>query len=308
VKLEFAGGTSVGRRRKNNEDAWLVYGHQDVVAVADGMGGHDGGEVASQMTIEALRAFFKQTAPAEDNTWPHVASDLDVNLEDMNASRLVSAIQFAHRRIAYEVKRKPELDGMGTTVVCAHFTETSAYIAHVGDSRCYCFSGGHLRQVTMDHSLVNDMKKRVQKLTPEQERRLARLQHVVVRVLGGNDYGDVRVDLTILNPFVGDVFLLCSDGLTGELSDAEIKGILSAEPDLQLACQKLIDEANSAGGRDNVTVVMARVLDVEQPNMDDISEEATVTSTPIIEETVEEVKVNEETLTDFLSGDDLFEP
>ena len=232
---------------------------ENLAIVADGMGGHGGGDLASRVAVQALESFFERTGAETDVTWPHVATDDGLNLEDMSACRLVSAIQFAHRCIAQEVLQKPELAGMGTTIVCALFTDGKVYVAHVGDSRCYSLSDGSLWQVTDDHTLANHVRDRFEGLSSEQEQRLDSLKHVVVRALGGSDSSDCQVDLTILEPAEGDLFLLCSDGLTGELSDAEIREVLTGGEDLGVMCDALVERANEAGGRDNITVVVARV-------------------------------------------------
>ncbi len=262
MRIEFAGSTDVGRRRKRNEDFWVAVPDDNLLIVADGMGGHESGDRASRLAAESIQSFFRLTHPDSDNTWPHVAVGDRISLEDYNACRLVSAIQFAHRRICYEVQQSPELAGMGTTIVCVLFANEKAYVAHVGDSRCYCLSGGSLWQVTSDHTLANHVRSRFEVLTEEQEQRLSTLQHVVVRALGGSDTSDAQVDLTVLEPFPGDLFLLCSDGLSGELTDREIKGLLLDADDLQGTTRELVQVANEHGGRDNITAVLVRVAEV----------------------------------------------
>jgi len=259
VQVRIEGATDIGKRRSRNEDSWLVLAGENLVVVADGMGGHGGGDLASQIAVKALRDFFERTGVEAEVTWPHVAMDDELNLDDVSASRLVSAIQFAHRCIALEVQRDPKLAGMGTTIVCALFAEGKVYVAHVGDSRCYCLSDGSLWQITDDHTLANHVRKRFEDLSNEQEVRLDSLKHVVVRALGGSDLSDAQVDLTILEPAAGDLFLLCSDGLTGELGDTEIRQILTGGEDLGVMCDTLVERANEAGGRDNITVALARV-------------------------------------------------
>jgi serine/threonine protein phosphatase PrpC len=264
VRVRIEGATDIGRRRRRNEDSWLGLPEDNLAVVADGMGGHGSGDVASQLAVATIKSFFSLTAPESENTWPHVATDERVDMSDFNSSRLVSAIQFAHRRIATEVQATPGLAGMGTTVVCAHFVDDKAYIANVGDSRCYCLSDGALWQVTDDHTLANHVRSRFDALTADQEARLQALSHVVVRALGGSDPTDAQVDLTILEPRVGDTFVLCSDGLSGELSDDQIRTILVSGNDLGVVCQRLVEAANEAGGRDNITVVAARIEELSR--------------------------------------------
>ncbi len=259
MHIRIEGSTDIGKRRKRNEDSWLAIPDENLVVVADGMGGHGGGDLASQAAVKAMGDFFKRTGAEVDVTWPHVAIDDELNLEDLSASRLVSAIQYAHRCIAMEVQQNPELTGMGTTIVCALFAEEKVYVAHVGDSRCYCLSDGSLWQITDDHTLANHVRKRFGELSDEQEQRLDSLKHVVVRALGGSDLSDAQVDLTILEPAPGDLFLLCSDGLSGELSDQDIREILTGGDDLGVLCDRLVEQANENGGRDNITVALAQV-------------------------------------------------
>jgi PPM family protein phosphatase len=259
VQVRIEGATDIGKRRKRNEDSWLALASENLVVIADGMGGHGGGDIASQAAVKAMEDFFTRTGAESDVTWPHVAIDDELNLEDLSASRLVSAIQYAHRCIAMEVQQNPDLAGMGTTIVCALFAEDKVYVAHVGDSRCYCFSDGSLWQVTDDHTLSNHVRKRFDELSVEQEQRLESLKHVVVRALGGSDLSDAQVDLTILEPAPGDLFLLCSDGLSGELSDGEIRETLTGGEDLGVMCDSLVQRANEKGGRDNITVALAQI-------------------------------------------------
>jgi PPM family protein phosphatase len=294
LKLEHGAATDVGKRREKNEDSWLIVDDDSLFIVADGMGGHKSGEVASRLAVESIRGFFRQTAPDQDNTWPHVAMDPETNLDDYNSCRLVSAIQFAHRRIAYEVQQQPDLAGMGTTVVCVLFADEKAYIAHVGDSRCYCLSGKHLWQVTSDHTLANHMRERFEELNEEQEQRLAGLQHVVVRALGGNDTSDARVDLAVLHPGSGDVFMLCTDGLTGELDDVAIKESLEKSDSPQQICDHLVTAAVDNGGRDNVTVCSIRVLEVDESLRAQISGEATMEALQNMDDTGEETIESED--------------
>lgn len=259
MRVRIEGATDVGKRRKCNEDSWVSISGENLAVVADGMGGHGGGDVASQIAVRAVEDFFVRTGIESEVTWPHVAAGDGLDLDDVSASRLVSAIQFAHRCIAAEVRDRPEMAGMGTTIVCVLFADGKVYVAHVGDSRCYCFSTGSLWQVTDDHTLANHVRQRFDELSDEQEQRLDSLRHVVVRALGGSDLSDVEVDLTILEPADGDIFLLCTDGLSGELTDDEIRAVLAGGEDPGVMCDKLVEQANEAGGRDNVTVVVAKI-------------------------------------------------
>jgi PPM family protein phosphatase len=145
---------------------------------------------------------------------------------------------------------------MGTTLVSAHFTPSAVYVGHVGDSRVYLFRAGQLKQLTEDHSLLNDYLK-AKKLTPEEIENFPH-KNVIVRALGMKD--TVQVDVARVEPQDGDLFLLCSDGLSGMVSDAQIQATLQRTADLEKACAQLIEQANAAGGTDNITCVLARYL------------------------------------------------
>ncbi len=260
MKAEHGGGTHVGRVRKANEDSHLVLPEEHLYVVADGMGGHSGGAEASRIAVDSIAEFFHKTESAEDSTWPHIATWI----HDTHACRLVSAIQYAHRGVvdaAWSQPGGPTV--MGTTVVSLLFVGGQAYIAHVGDSRCYRFLDGHLVQLTTDHTVVEDIKRRYQ-LSQDQQASLGSINHLVARALGGRETGDVEVDITVVVPSPGEVFLLCSDGLTNELTDNGIAAILSTTTDLQEASDRLVQAAVESGGADNVTVVLARFLEGDE--------------------------------------------
>ena len=169
-------------------------------------------------------------------------------------NRLATGVKLANVRIYERAATEQRFRGMGTTIVSIHFNGSYAYIAHVGDSRVYSFRGGVLTQVTEDHSLLNDYLK-AKKLTPEEIEAFPH-KNVIVRALGMKD--TVQVDVTRVEPADGDIFLLCSDGLSGMVSDAQIQETLAKTKDLQVAASQLIDLANANGGNDNVTCVLAR--------------------------------------------------
>ena len=256
MRLDYAATTHVGRIRKVNEDSLLVLPDENVFVVADGMGGHGAGDVASSIAVKAIEDVFVNTAQRKGvATWPaRIASG-----DDLHSVRLVGAIKSAHRGILKEIKARPKLMGMGTTVVACYFANGRLYIAHVGDSRCYCLRGEEFHLLTKDHSLVNDMLDRFS-LGQDHERRLAFLSHVVSRALGVDDESNSEADISIVAPMPGDVYLMCSDGLNNEVNDVELAKLLATEKDPRSACRELVKGALEHGGRDNITAVVVRFM------------------------------------------------
>ncbi|MBM4373338.1 MAG: serine/threonine-protein phosphatase [Deltaproteobacteria bacterium] len=256
MRTEFSGASNAGRVRRRNEDAILVRPEDHLCVVADGMGGHAGGAEASRIAVDAIGEFFRRTRSPDAGTWPLIASWV----HDVHACRLVSAIQYAHRSVVDAAWNQPGGPTvMGTTAVALLFAAGQAYVAHVGDSRCYRFLDGRLVQLTTDHSVVEDIKRRYQ-LTRDQQASLGGIRHLVARALGGRETGDVEVDLSMVVPSPGELFLLCTDGLSNELSGDAIAGILSTTTNLQEAADRLIGAAVAAGGADNISVVLGRFL------------------------------------------------
>lgn len=233
MRLRHGAVTHEGRIRPGNEDALLA--EDDLFAVADGMGGHVAGEVASRIAIETLRA------------------ERDAGV--------VEAIRRANRAIVDRSSSNPTLRGMGTTLCAVTIVDGGGspllQIANVGDSRAYLFRGGELHQVTDDHSYVGELE-REGRLTRE-EARAHPQRNIITRNLG--DREDVEVDLFEIDPFRGDRVLLCSDGLVDEITDDAIADVLRRTPDPEEAAARLVDLANEAGGHDNITVVVVDVVD-----------------------------------------------
>lgn len=250
MRIEVAGNTHVGMKRNHNEDNLLMLPDEHLFCVADGMGGHSSGEIASKMAVEELAEFFRMTARDHDVTWPY-KMDKSKNYDE---NRLQTGIKLANVRIFERQSTDAKFRGMGTTLVSLHFSNGVAYIGHVGDSRVYCYRQGVLRQITEDHSLLNDYLK-AKKLTPEEIEAFPH-KNVIVRALGMKE--NVLVDVTRVEPQDGDVFLLCSDGLSGMVPDPQMQETLTRTPNLEVACAQLIDLANAAGGTDNVTCILTR--------------------------------------------------
>ena len=248
------GGTSVGRVRDHNEDRMLLAPELDLFGVADGMGGHNAGEVASTLAALSLKDCFAVSLhaplPAElvgpdDGALPH------------DARRLVAAVRKANGDVHEISRTHRQHRGMGTTVVAVHVARKheQIHIAHVGDSRCYRIREGGIEQLTGDHSLVGDALRWNPNLTKAE---LARLpQNVISRAVGRG--ATVDVDLRTEALRAGDVYLLCSDGLSGMVEDDDILSHVAGAPSLDAACKALLDAANAGGGEDNVTVVLVRI-------------------------------------------------
>lgn len=252
MKVQFAGLTDVGLKRGHNEDNFVTVPSHNLFIVADGMGGHSAGEVASRMAIEMVEKFFEDTAQDEDVTWPYKMDR--GNTYDEN--RFATAVKLANLRIHESAASNSRQKGMGTTFVGAQLTRTGLVVAHVGDSRCYCVRDKKILALTEDHSLLNDYIK-MKELTPEE---IANFPHknVIVRALGMKDTVQVDVQTHPFQP--GDVIVLCSDGLTGMITDDELlKIVLATSGDLDRTCAELIKAANANGGNDNITAVVVQV-------------------------------------------------
>jgi protein phosphatase len=254
MRLSVAGSTDVGLKRTHNEDAFLLLPEEQLFCVADGMGGHASGEVAARLAVEEMAEFFRLTGRDDEATWPF--REDPARRHDEN--RVLTGIRLANLRIHERASSDERLRGMGTTLVCAHFERAggAVVIGHVGDSRAYLWREGALRQLTEDHSLLNDYLK-ARRLTPEEVESFPH-KNVIVRALGMKE--TVEVDLQRLPVQDGDVLLLCCDGLSGMLSDDRIGELLRQHVgDLKAAAQALVDAANEAGGVDNITCVLAQV-------------------------------------------------
>lgn len=249
--IEAHGRTDVGRRRKVNEDSFLVSPETNLYAVCDGMGGHNAGEVASRMAIETLASFVEKSGIESEITWPW---GIDANLS-FDANRLKTGIRLANARVFQAADNREELTGMGTTVVATIVGGGRLTIGSAGDSRCYLVRGGELRQLTRDDSWVSAALGEGILNSDDVEHHP--LRNVITKAVGARD----SIDLDVLEHRfeAGDVVMLCSDGLHGMLNDNQLARLLLPVPEsLEAATARLIDAANEAGGRDNVTVVLLR--------------------------------------------------
>lgn len=236
--LRAAASTDVGLRRKANEDRYAVSPELGLYLVADGMGGHTAGQVASGLAAEAVLEAVQALEGASSSL----------------AEKLRYAVAAANRSIFTRSTTEPQLTGMGTTLVAMLAAGGRAALAHVGDSRAYLIRGGRIRQLTDDHSIVGELLRRNE--ISEDDARDHPHRHVLTRALGVRP--GVEPDLAELTPSPGDVFVLCSDGLTNHVEDEEIAKIVGDPPDLQEACDRLVDLANGRGGEDNTTIILAQ--------------------------------------------------
>lgn len=249
--LEAVGQTDVGRRRKLNEDNFLVDPETNLYAVCDGMGGHNAGEVASQMAIETLGSFIQRSHKEKEITWPY---GLDVNLS-FDGNRLKTALKLANKKVYKAADNREDYTGMGTTAVAALVSEKVATIGSAGDSRCYLFRGGELKQLTRDDSWVSAAW--AEGILSSDEIEKHPLKNVITKAVGAKDTIEIEVVEHIL--VAGDVLMICSDGLHSMINDQLILKAVSPFPEsLDEAAAKLITAANEAGGKDNVTVVLLR--------------------------------------------------
>ena len=240
-KLITYGKSDVGLKRTNNEDAFVVRQEMNLFVVADGMGGAAAGEVASQLFVEtALEVFSTNKEKSEQEI-----------LELVQES-----FRLANERILKHTIEIPHHQGMGCTAELIAFSDQNYVLGHVGDSRAYLFRKGQLRQMTRDHSLIQDQIDQ-NLITPDEAKRHS-LRNVILRAVGAKE--TLAVDLIRGKGLPGDLFLLCSDGLTDMVDDPLIQEILSLPTDPVQKVEKLIDLAKSTGGFDNITVVLCEIV------------------------------------------------
>ena len=243
------GVSDVGSVRKVNEDAFLCLDHLCFFAVADGMGGHNAGEVASQLAIDAVGRFIERSADGAECSWPY---GLEPTLS-YEANRVRTAIHLGNRRVFRAAEERDEYTGMGTTIVCALISGSKLVVGHVGDSRLYVWSRGELQQITRDDSWAMTILDREDAKSPDAVARHP-MRHVLTNVLGARDHTDIHVvERALEGP---ELILLCSDGLHGALEDRRVAEIMAIDSDLAGRAQALVDAAIAAGSRDNVTAVL----------------------------------------------------
>ncbi len=274
-QVDFAALTHAGKVRSSNQDSYLVYrvgrfwepittslprDHLPAryeacgygMAVADGMGGHQGGEVASRMALRTAVALILNAA-----RWALRLDDPAARQEELEGliTRGLDIFRQVSETIAWQALSDPTLSGMGTTLTAAYSSGADLIVFHVGDSRAYLYRGGQLQQLTRDHTVAQEMVEEGR--LPAEEAGRHPLCHVLTRAIGGRGY-DIRADVHHVRLLDGDSILLCSDGLTNMVPDSRITSLLGRGSPIEAACQDLVDEALTAGGKDNITVLLAR--------------------------------------------------
>lgn len=239
--MKISAGTDKGQIRKANEDSYFVSNAElTYFVVADGMGGHKGGRVASRMAIESVNSFLCEARMKSCANIP---------------ACLREAVNAANSAIYRKAADDESFAGMGTTIVMVYLKDGMAYIANVGDSRCYLIRDGEITQITKDHSIVWELYEKGQ--ISRSDMRTHPNKNIITRAVGTNF--KVECDIFELSVDEGDGFILCSDGLSNMLEDKEILKIFNEAPDTDTCVEELIGKANEAGGTDNITVVAAKL-------------------------------------------------
>jgi protein phosphatase len=245
--IRAAGLTDVGCVRKHNEDSFLADAELGLFVVADGLGGHAAGEVASRIVVETMARFVGETLE-KDRTWP-VEYDPALSYD---GNRLKVAMLLSDQAIAEDIRRNPERETMGSTVVAGLFHGSKITLAHVGDSRAYVLGPEGIRQVTRDHSWVAEQVANGI-LTPS-EARIHPFRNVITQALGNG--GELDVEVQSLDLSKSERLLLCSDGLSGMIGDKQIWDIVEQSQNIQTALESLISTAREHGGEDNITAIL----------------------------------------------------
>jgi PPM family protein phosphatase len=248
VKVAVGAKSDVGLKRSHNEDSLCLEPQMGLFVVCDGMGGHNAGEVASNLASDVVRTYVREQRHQGD---PAQAGGYDPQFSS-STNRLASAIRLANETVYRAAMSRSDHEGMGTTIVAALLEGPVVSIAHVGDSRAYLVRGGVLAQLTEDHSLVAEQVRRG--LLTEEEAEYSPQQNIITRAIGIE--ATIEVTLNELTLIPGDCFLLCSDGLTKGVRAAQILNAIQAAPDPQAASDQLVTLANQAGGEDNTTVIV----------------------------------------------------
>lgn len=249
--IESFGATDVGLRRKLNEDSLLLDPDSGLFVVADGMGGHNAGEIASRLTVETVGNFVQRSKAEEEITWPY---GVDPKLS-LNANRLVTAVMLANKRVWKEADNRQDYTGMGTTIVAALVNETSISFVSAGDSRAYRLRADNFRQMTIDDSWVQAAVDEGVLLPEEAESHP--MKNIITKAVGAKENLDLSVEEHELED--NDLYLLCSDGLHGMIPERVIAEMVSDSNDsLEELIERLIQTANDNGGKDNVTALALR--------------------------------------------------
>ncbi|MBU1239680.1 Stp1/IreP family PP2C-type Ser/Thr phosphatase [Myxococcota bacterium] len=251
MRIRYVAKTDVGMKRTHNEDYFSLLEEEQLFIVCDGMGGHASGEVASKMAAESVTEFYKYSRNDKDATWPYKMDATKSYAEN----RLVCATRLANFKIFQSQATEVKFKGMGTTIVSIQVLGDTLLMAHVGDSRGYRCREGKFEQVTVDHSLLEEYKQAKKGITEEE---LANFPHknVITRALGMRE--QVQVDIQKVKVEPGDLYLLCSDGLSGMITDPGMEKLINEESNLEKLITNLINTANENGGTDNITCIILK--------------------------------------------------
>ncbi len=250
MTIRYAARTDLGMRRAHNEDGFGILEDNGLVLVADGMGGHAAGEIASSLAIEEVSTFYRRAC-----TEPELELPFETTPQlTLTENRLVCGLALANLRI-FEASSDRNRKGMGTTLVAAAIVGDTISIAHVGDSRAYRIRDGEITRLTRDHSLLEQFKEINPTMTREEENNFPH-KNVITRALGLSEA--VEIDIRTHDLRDGDRYLLCSDGLSGHLPDEEMLEVGKDADDLPELAAELVARANRAGGNDNITVIVVK--------------------------------------------------
>lgn len=253
MKQQAFGKTDIGLKRTHNEDNYTIVEDLGLFLVADGMGGHNAGEVASRTAINTIVKFIRRCSADSQLTWPF---GVDANISEAE-NMILTAVRLANKDLCQMAAQEPNFSGMGTTIAGVFMDGDKACAVNVGDSRIYHIRDKEISQITVDHSWVSEQLQK--KLITEEEARNHRWKNVITRALGNRN--SVEIDVNTVEVAPGDSLLLCTDGLSGMVNDEEIMEIVrSAGDDLELACQTLVQKANENGGLDNITMILVKFL------------------------------------------------
>ncbi|MCG6908770.1 MAG: protein phosphatase 2C domain-containing protein [Deltaproteobacteria bacterium] len=248
--IESAGLTDIGRYRKNNEDALFLDDNQQLYVVADGMGGHQAGEIASGIVVETLWDYIKRFESGEGDV--EELEDQDESLSK-EANRLLAGIYLANKSVYHTAQEKEDYRGMGSTVSSVYFTENTLIAANVGDSPIYLVHDGSIEMLSVQHTVLAEQAA----MDPQGADQLAdEFRHMLTRAIGVDE--NVKADISEIQCFQGDILVIGSDGLTEAIEKEEIHDVVKREKP-ENACRTLVDLANERGGRDNITVIVLKV-------------------------------------------------
>lgn len=262
IAVESAGLTDVGRKRKGNEDAYLLDEQLNLYIVADGMGGHQAGEVASELVVKTIQDYMLQFREASNETQElagmhesQISSDRNLS---PSANRLISGVNLSNRVVYQTSNRKSSYRGMGSTVSAIYFTDETLIAVNVGDSPIYLMRDGTVEILSVPHTVLAEQEN----IDPADLEKLGKsFSHMLTRAMGIEE--SVKADICELQCFKGDILVIASDGLTDKLSPEEIQEVVTRR-NPEKACQVLVDMANERGGEDNITVIVLRIKAVER--------------------------------------------